>query len=65
VITVGEERRPWREGLTVQEVLNAAGFEGRLVYVRVNGQRVAPPQWANTTVPDGAQVRILPVVLGG
>jgi sulfur carrier protein len=65
MITVRGERWPWREGLTVQEVLKRAGFEGRLVYVRVDGHRVGPPKWGTQLVCDGSEVEILPVVLGG
>ena len=59
------DKRPWREGLTVQELLRSVGLEGRLVYVRVNGHRVGPPEWKTFQVPDVAAVDILPVVLGG
>jgi thiamine biosynthesis protein ThiS len=65
VITVRGESRQWRDGLTVEKVLEEAGFRGRLVYVRVNGRRVGPSQWETFPVPDGASVEILPVVLGG
>lgn len=65
MITVRDEPRPWRDGLTVREVLKSAGFEGRLVYVRVDGRRVGPPRWTTFHIPDGARVDILPVVLGG
>jgi sulfur carrier protein len=65
VITVKDRQREWREGLTVQELLEEVGFAGRLVYIRVNGRRVGPPQWSAFEIPDEATVEILPVVLGG
>lgn len=65
MITVRGEQVPWREGLTIEQVLDSAGFRGRLVYVRVNRRRVSPPEWRSFLIPDGAEVEIMPVVLGG
>ena len=33
--------------------------------VRLNGKLVSSPQFAETKVPDGAEIQLLPLVAGG
>lgn len=66
MIRVGDKIQiPWRAGITVQDILDRVP-EGRdCAAVRVNGRIVARPRFAQTPVPDGAQVFLVPMIAGG
>ena len=55
----------WNETLTVQDVLLQLGFGNRLVYIRVNGERISRQHWNTYRIPNEATVDVLPAVLGG
>jgi thiamine biosynthesis protein ThiS len=55
----------WNKNLTVQDVLQQLGFGDRLVYIRVNGERISRQQWDTYRIQDEATVDVMPVVLGG
>ena len=55
----------WRPGMTVQDVLDELKFSFRMIAVRVNGMVVLRPDYATTSVPDGAEVQALHLISGG
>ena len=55
----------WKEGMTVQGVLNACGFSHHYLVVSVNGKLVPPGEYAGSRVADGDQVRVVHVIGGG
>jgi len=66
VITVNErDSLPWREGITVQRLLDAMGWDYPLLVVTVNGVTVDPEDYGRAPVPDGADVRVLHIAHGG
>jgi len=65
VISLKGEQIKWREGLSVRTALEETGLYGRLVYVAVNGKRVRMRDWDSYRIPDGAEIDVFPMVLGG
>ena len=66
MIRVGDDIQvPWREGITVRELLGEVPDGPDCAAVRVNGRIVARPLYARTPVPDGAQVYLVPMIAGG
>jgi thiamine biosynthesis protein ThiS len=55
----------WRPGMTVQDVLDALKFTFRMIAVKVNGHPVLRRDFADTEVPDGAEVWALHMISGG
>ena len=65
MITVGKERIPWKEGMTVAHVLEAVEDGHKYAVVRVNGKLVSRPNFEQTPVPDGAEFIPVPMIAGG
>jgi sulfur carrier protein len=55
----------WQPGMTVQDLLDELKFTFRLIVVKINGQVVLRPDYATTSVPDGAEVQALHLISGG
>lgn len=56
---------PWREGMTVTDVLAACGFTHRHVVVSINEQAVPPAELENHPVADGDRVQVIHIIGGG
>jgi thiamine biosynthesis protein ThiS len=66
MITVGDQMQiPWRAGMTVQDLLGQVPEGHDCAAVRVNGRVVARPRFDDTPVPDGAQIYLVPMIVGG
>ena len=65
MITAKGKQLDWREGMSVQDVLDALGYTFPLVMVKVNGELVKKSQWKTFALPDEAHVDVRPVVAGG
>jgi len=65
MITVGEEKIPWKEGMTVSQVLAAAKDDHPYAVVRVNGKPVSRPNFEKTWVPDDSEIIPIPMIAGG
>ncbi len=55
----------WYEGMTVQGVLDALGWDYALIAVSVNEVFVHPDLYSRHSVPDGAQVKAIHIAHGG
>ena len=65
LIKVDEKAVAWQEGMTVSHLLAVLGETYDYAVVRVNDQVVSRPHFDQTTIPDGAQVYLIPMVAGG
>ena len=65
MITVGQEKIPWKEGMTVAQVLEAIADGHKYAVVRVNGKLVSRPNFEKTPVPDHAEFIPVPMIAGG
>ncbi len=55
----------WEEGLTVSDVLERMRYTFPHIVVKVNGEVVAPEDYATYPVPDGADVWVIHLIAGG
>lgn len=56
---------PWKEGMTVRDVLAACGFTHRQIVVSINGQMVSPARRETHPVADGDRVQVIHIIGGG
>jgi thiamine biosynthesis protein ThiS len=65
MITVGEEKIPWKKGMTVSQALEASSDDYTYAVVRVNQKVVSRPNFEKTPVPDHCQIILIPMISGG
>lgn len=65
MITVNGEQVAWKQGLTVQDILNDLGEKLSIVVVKVNGKPILKKQYGTYEVPDGAEVNTIDIIAGG
>jgi thiamine biosynthesis protein ThiS len=66
VIRVAGKERPWREGMTVADLLKELGGESAACpVVRVNDHYISRPNFDRTSIPDNAQIFLIPMIAGG
>jgi sulfur carrier protein len=56
---------PWREGLTVADVLRERRFIFPLLVVSIDGRHVPRDEFAATLVPDRSAVVVVHLMSGG
>jgi sulfur carrier protein len=64
-ITVNDDPHPWREGLTVADVLRERNYVFPLLVVSVDDVHVPRDGYARTAIPAGAVVVVTHLVSGG
>ena len=65
MITVNGDPFPWREGLTVSEVMKEKNFKFRLISVWVGDNFIDKERYAEVKIPDGADVQVIHNISGG
>ena len=59
------DKLDWREGMTVQDLLDAFGYNYVLITITVNGTLVPREEWARYRIPDEAAVGVFHLAHGG
>jgi sulfur carrier protein ThiS len=65
VIKVSEKTIPWYEGMTITDLLAKLNDAHPYAVVRINDRYVSRPNFDRTTIPDNAEVFLIPMVAGG
>ena len=65
MIRVAGRDHPWREGMTVADLLAERGETQDYPVVRVNDHYISRPNFAATPIPDKAEVFLIPMIAGG
>ena len=65
MIQVGGKPRPWHTGMTVSDLLKELGEAHPYAVVRINEQYISRPHFAQTIIPDHAEVFLIPLIAGG
>jgi thiamine biosynthesis protein ThiS len=65
VIRVAGKEHPWRRGMTVADLLRESGDPQDYPVVRINDQYVSRPNFAETAIPDNAEIFLIPMIAGG
>ena len=56
---------PWREGMTVADLLKDLDDSYTYIVVRVNDKQVSIPNFDKTLIPDNSEIFLVPMVAGG
>jgi len=64
-LTVNGEPHPWREGLTIGDLLQEKRFSYPLKTVFVNGARIDRKAHDTTLLADGDNVQVVHLMSGG
>ena len=65
MITVYGEQSPWREGLTVQQLLDEKNFTFKMLAVWVDDSVVDKSRYSEAKIRDGANVQVIHNISGG
>jgi thiamine biosynthesis protein ThiS len=65
MIQVNGEERPWREGMTVADLLEDLDDSHTYPVVRLNDKHVSRPNFEKVIVPDRAEIFLIPLIAGG
>jgi len=65
MIRVNGKKHPWREGMTIEDLLKELDNSHHYVVIRINNKHVSKPHFDKTLIPDDAEVFLLPMIAGG
>jgi len=65
LITLNNREYPWREGLTVADLLKECNYNFPMIVVKINGNLIKRDRYKDSLIPDGAIVEAIHLVSGG
>jgi thiamine biosynthesis protein ThiS len=65
VIKVADKTVAWHEGMTIKDLLEEIEDSRPYVVVRINTRYVSRPDFDRITIPDNAEVFLIPMIAGG
>ena len=65
MIKVADHTIDWHEGMTISDLLIAINDPHPYAVVRIDQTYISRPNFDKTTVPDKAEVYLIPMVAGG
>jgi len=65
MIKISDKTVAWHEGMTISDLLNKLADCHPYAVVRINETYVSRPNFDKTTIPDDAQVFLIPMIAGG
>jgi len=65
VIQVAGKTVTWHEGMTISDLLKQLDDAHPYAVVRINENYVSRPNFDKITIPDNAQVFLIPMIAGG
>jgi len=65
MIKVNSKETKWKEGMTVQNILDEHGYTFKMLAVWINDTPVTSEAFTTTLVPDGADVQAIHLISGG
>ncbi|NNL76631.1 MAG: sulfur carrier protein ThiS [Desulfobacterales bacterium] len=65
MIKVSDDEVAWREGMTITDLLAEISDPHPYAVVRINDHYVSRPNFDKTTIPDNAEVFLIPLIAGG
>ena len=65
MIKVNTKETEWKNGLTVQDILDEQGYTFKMLAVWVNDTPITADAFSTTIVPDGADVQAIHLISGG
>jgi sulfur carrier protein len=65
MIRVNGREIEWRQGMTIQNVLDECSYTYRMIAVWIDGTPYRRDLFTTTVVPDGAEIQALHMISGG
>lgn len=65
MIRVSDNEVAWREGMTITDLLAEINDPHPYAVVRINDHYVSRPNFDKATIPDHAEVFLIPLIAGG
>jgi len=65
MIKVADHAIDWHEGMTISDLLIEINDPHPYAVVRINQTYVSRPNFDKTTIPDKAEVYLIPMIAGG
>jgi thiamine biosynthesis protein ThiS len=65
VISLDDDQMPWRDGMTVADLLELVADGHQYAVIKVNGRYVSRPEFKSYMIPDNAEIRLIPMIAGG
>ncbi|CAB1073119.1 hypothetical protein D1AOALGA4SA_1766 [Olavius algarvensis Delta 1 endosymbiont] len=65
MIKVSDRTVAWQQGMTISDLLKEIDDAHPYAVVRINENYVSRPNFDKTTIPDNAEVFLIPMVAGG
>jgi sulfur carrier protein ThiS len=65
MVRIGDKEFPWREGLTVSDLLKEIGDPYPYAVARIGDSVVSRPDFDKTVVPRNSEVFLIPMIVGG
>ena len=65
MIRVGKKTIPWREGMSVTDLLKELKDPYPYPAVKINGKLVSRVNFEKTFIPDNSEIYLIPMIAGG
>lgn len=65
MVTVNGDKLHWHEGMTVDDILRMKNYKFKMLVTKINGTLVKRADYATTTVPDMADIKVIHLISGG
>jgi thiamine biosynthesis protein ThiS len=65
MIRIADKTLAWHEGMTVSDLLKKLDDSHSYAVVRINETFVSRPNFDKTTIPDEAEIFLIPMIAGG
>jgi sulfur carrier protein len=65
MIKVNGDALEWRDGMTVQDILDAKKYKFPMLIVNIEDEHIPKERYAAAKVPDGANVKVIHMLSGG
>ena len=65
MIKVADKTVAWHEGMTIKDLLKEIEDDHPYAVVRINTRYVSKPDFDRVTIPDNAEIFLIPMVAGG
>jgi thiamine biosynthesis protein ThiS len=65
MIRVKGKELPWREGMTVADLLRELNDPYPYAAVRIDGHVISRHNFEKTSIPDGTEIFLIPMISGG
>lgn len=65
MIRIKDKEIPWREGMTLADLIRDLNDPYPYVVVILDGKTVTKPNFESTRISDHSEVRLIPMIAGG